>query len=196
MRDVFKTSALYSMLFLSSLVISACSPNPSDLLNAYQEAHNSHDIEKVLSLMTDDIKFQLVGTWVREGKEQIQWIEEWDAAVNGHLTFTDVKAKGKTVTCKVIERNDLFKLYGIEEVSYKSATFIFRDRLIEEIRVEPSQKSVKAINEMRQSFVEWASQERSQQLEALRPEGEFVYSAQNAGVWLALLEEWRENAKP
>jgi len=196
MGDVIKTAAFYSVLSLLSVVISACSPNPANLLKAYQEAHNSHDVEKVLSLVTDDITFRLAGTGVKEGKEQIRWVEQWDAAVNSHLTFADIQVKGNMITCKVIEKNDLFKLYGIEEVHYTFATFIFRDGLIKEITVEPSQKSVKAIDEIRHSFIEWASQERSQQLEALRPEGEFVYSAENASLWLALLEEWREETKP
>jgi len=196
MGDVLKAVAFYSALSLLPVAISACSPNPANLLKAYQEAHNSHDVERALSLMTDDVTFRLAGTGVKEGKEQVRWIEEWDAAVNSHLTFADIKVKGHMVICKVIEKNDLFKLYGIEEVHYTLATFIFHDGLIKEITIEPSQKSVREIDEIRHSFIEWATQERGQQLEALRTEGKFIYSAENASLWLALLEEWREQTKP
>jgi hypothetical protein len=192
MKSLSKTSVFFSLLFLLSLIISGCSSNLVDQLRAYETAHNNHDIDQILSLVTDDIEFHLVGAEVSVGKQQIRWIEEWGAAVNSQLTFTDLKVRGNTLTCQATEKNDLFKLYGLEEFAYKSVTFIFHDGLIQEIRVEQSAASSQDVAELRQAFIEWASQERSQKLEELMPQGEAVYHTDNAGAWLALLREWRE----
>ncbi len=196
MKSFALRSVLFSLLFLSTLTIAGCSSHLVDQLRAYETAHNNHDIDQILTLVTDDIKFNLVGTSVKEGKAQMRAIEEWDAAVNGQLTFTHVKVRGNTVTCKVVEQNDLFKLYGIEEVHYESAAFIFRDGLIGEIRAQISEESYRAIGETMQSFLEWASQERSQELAVLMPQGEPMYSVDNASQWLALVGEWREERDP
>ena len=196
MKGCAQGPVFLTLLFLSSFTIWGCSSHLVDQLRAYETAHNNHDIDQILTLVTDDIQFNLVGMPVKEGKGQMRAIEEWDAAVNGHLTFTNLRVRGNTVTCQVVEQNDLFKLYGIDEVHYQSVTFVFHDGLIGEIRARMSDESYAAINEAMQSFLQWASQERSQALAVLMPQGEPIYSVDNASLWLALVGEWRERGQP
>lgn len=192
MRTIISSQAVFYFLFLLFVMILGCSPRLEDRLKAYEDAHNSHDVEKVMVFYAEDFRFEMVGSWVAEGKEEMRKLEEWDAAVNSHLTFTDLKVSGDTVTCKATERNDLYRIAGIEGMHYKSSIFIFYDGLIKEIKAEQTEKSVRAKEVVFKSFIEWASKERSQELTELKYEGEYVFSAENAKRWLALLQEWRK----
>lgn len=193
MRKNLNELGISCLLFLLAFMIISCSPKLEDRFEAYVEAHNSQNVGKVMSFYAEDARFEFVESWVREGKEEIRKQEEFDAALNSQLAFTDLELSGDTLTCKVTEQSDYYKLAGIDEVYYKYYTIIFRDGLIKEIKVELTEKSVKAINEVFRSLIEWAQKERSQELAELMSEGEVVYSAESAKKWLALLREWREN---
>jgi hypothetical protein len=192
MRTSLKGFPLLFSLLLLFVMPFGCAPKPADLLKAYEKALNSHDVNWVTRFHAEDIRFEVVGGFVKEGREQVRELAKWDAAVNCHLTFTDLVVSGDTVTCKATERNDWFRLAGIEEVHYGLNTIIFRGVLITSIRAELSQESVRAMGDAFEAITEWASEERSQQLAELMPEGEFVHSAETAEGWLALLSEWRE----
>ena len=192
MRMIMNLQAISCSLFLLFVMILGCSPRLEGRLKAYEDAHNSHDVEKVMVFYAEDFRFEMVGSWVAEGKEEMRKLEEWDAAVNSQLTFTDLNVSGDTVTCKVMERNDLYRVAGIEGMHYKSSIFIFRDGLIKEIIAEQTEESVKTKEAVFKSFIEWASKERSQELAELKHEGEYVFNAENAKSWLILLQEWRE----
>lgn len=195
MRPIFNASVLSASLLLFFVMTLGCAPKPASRLKAYQEALNSHDVDRVMSFYAEDIRFEVIGGHVKKGKENLRGWAEWDAAVNCHLTFTDLVVRGDTVTCKAIEQNDWYRLAGIEKVYYGSNTIIFRDELITKIKAELTEESARAIGEAFQSITEWASQERSQQLAELMPEGKIVYSAETAKGWLALLRERQEETK-
>ena len=154
MRKNLNELGISSLLFLLLTLILSCSPKLENRFKAYMEAHNSHDVEKVMSFYAEDARFEFVESWVREGKEAIRKQEEFDAALNSQLDFTDLKVSGDIVTAKVTERSDYYKLAGIDEVYYEYYTIIFRDGLIKEIKTELTQESVKAINEVFQGLLD------------------------------------------
>jgi ketosteroid isomerase-like protein len=80
---------------------------PIEQMQAYLEAHNRHDIEAAMSFYTQDARFELVGEWVKVGKETIRdELEEWDAATNNHLTFYDFQIGPEQVVFRAIEQSD------------------------------------------------------------------------------------------
>lgn len=162
-------------------------------LRSYEGAHNRHDIEAVMAMCTDDVRFEVVGVWAKVGKEEVRLLEEWDAAIDGSLSLSALVASGETVNCRALERNDWFRLAGISEVEYSSCRFSFRQGLIAEMRCEMTVESREAVSTVLRSVTRWASRERGDEFARLMPEGEFVYGRENAKVWLALLREWRES---
>ncbi len=193
MRKNLNELGIYCLLCLSLIVIISCSPKPENRFKAYVEAHNSHDIERIMSFYAEDARFEFVESWVREGKEEIRKQEEFDAALNSQLAFTDLKVEGDTVTGTVTEKSDYYKLSGIDEVSYEYYAIIFKDGLIKEIKTELTIGSVIEINQVFQELLNWVRKEKEKELEDLILEGEVVYSAESAKKWLALLREWRAN---
>lgn len=184
---------LGSSLILWIVLILGCSPNLEDQVKTYEQVHNRHDIEKVMSLYTKDITFEIVGTWTKVGIEQVRKLAEWDAATNSHMIISDIEIHRDTVTFKLKEGNDWWRLAGIEDLYYEPCRMVFQGGKINQLKAEVTQESMKAFQEVWPAIVQWASKERSEALSELMPEGEFVYSAESAKRWLALLREWREN---
>jgi len=193
MRKNLNELGISCLSFLLIIVILSCSPKPENRFEAYVEAHNSHDVERIMSFYAEDARFEFVESYVREGREEIRKQEEFDAALNSQLAFTDLKVNGGTVTGKVTEQSDYYRLAGIDEVYYEDYTIIFRDGLIKEIKTELTLGSVMEINEVFTDLLDWVRKEKKQELDDLILEGEVVYSAESAKKWLALLREWREN---
>jgi ketosteroid isomerase-like protein len=156
----------------------------------YEQAHNSHDAERVIALFTDDVQFETVGEWAMTGKKRIRDLEEWDAALNDDLAFTDLTVSGDTVTCKAVERSDLLKLAGFKEVKYDSVVVEFRGDLIRKITVRTVEEDRLVTSDTFHSMVDWARRERYGDIAKLVSDGKFAYNARNASGWMVLMREW------
>lgn len=182
------------VLYVSFLLISftSCSPKLEldERVTAYQEAHNRGNVKKELSFFAEDVKFEVVGQRKMEGKALLRNFVESDATLNSHLIFTDVKVHNNKVTCKVTEKNDYYKLAGIDALNYEYREFTFENGLITEMRSQLTEESAKALQDFGTSFAEWAMENRRDKLVELRREG--VISKDNVGEWLELLRAWRE----
>lgn len=101
-----------------------------DLVKSYLETHNAHDIDRAVSLLSEDVIFETVGVWIKRGQDKVRELEEWDAALGSSLAFTGLAAEGNQVKCQATERNAWFRLAGIDEVYYDSCVFtLARERL-------------------------------------------------------------------
>jgi hypothetical protein len=156
----------------------------------YEQAHNSHNVQKVMALFTDDVQFETLGEWVMAGKKKIQNLEEWDAALNDDLAFTDLRVNVDTVTCKAVERSDLLRLAGFMDVKYDSVSVEFRGDLIRKITVRTAEKDRLATSDTFHSMVDWATRERHGEIAKLVLNGKFAYNARNAEGWMVLMREW------
>lgn len=46
------------------------------VVTAYLDAHNAHDLDRVLAALTDDFRFEAVGVWTRSGKRLARQLAE------------------------------------------------------------------------------------------------------------------------
>jgi len=187
---------LFVMLYLPFLfLVTSCAPTLVDRVRALQEAYNSHNVEKELSFLTEDVRFEADDgyRWVMNGKQQWRKNLEWEATLNGHIMFTDLKVSVVTVTCKLRQQDDWFKAAGIDALYYEYVQFIFKNGLIKEVRAKYAQDTAGALKEFDASFGKWASEKRSQELAELAPEGELA--KENVSKLLTLVREWREETE-
>ena len=115
--------------FLLALVlmvsISSCSkPNLADIVREHIAAVNNDDIEKNLTFFTDDAVFEPDPATKLSGKAQVRNLMEWDVANNARLSIKDLKVKGNTVIAELTEKNEGWKLLGID-IPF-TATYEFR----------------------------------------------------------------------
>jgi len=183
----------FTPIFLISLfILSSCTQNNKSILNEYMNAHNSHNIQKPLAYYSDDITFQLVGTWTKNGKEEIAELEEWDSAVNSKLQFYVQKESGDTLFCYGTETNDWFTAIGINEIKYDLIIFIFDNQVITKIIAKLDPEINERIGRAMGSIIEYTTQTNNDILSELIPKGEFIYSQESAKKWLKLLGEWNK----
>ena len=48
------------------------------ILKEYVAAYNAHDYERLMAFYTQDIRFEIVGVWVRTGRDEVGEVLEWD----------------------------------------------------------------------------------------------------------------------
>ena len=191
-RFTSKPHIVLYFLFLF-LLTTSCSPKLDEKITAYQEAHNSGDVEKEMSFFAEDIKYEVIGRWEVTGKENLKQIAETDVALNSHVIFTDIKSSKNKVTCKVEEENDLLKTCGIDKLYYEYGEFIFEDGLIKEVKTQPTQEGTDALRNSYDAFGVWASENRKEEFDELKSAA--VVTKDNVGKWLALMRQWREESE-
>jgi hypothetical protein len=177
-------------IILISLVSISCNHNGISVVKTYMELHNSHDIEGAMLLYHDDIEFELVGTWIKSGKEEIRQLEEWDKALNSNLKFEAFEMQGDSVFCKVIEKNDWFKAVGIEQIIHDPTVFIVTRGHIMKIVAKPSQEIGKEIGAKLGSVYAWSKIAKDTTINELIKDGKFIYTEESAKKWLKLLDNW------
>ena len=180
--------ALYFLFML--LLTTSCRTKPDESLKAYQEAHNSGDVEKKMSFFAEDIKYEVVGQWKVTGKENLKKRVEIDAFLNSNLIFTDIKSSKNKVTCKVEEKNDLLKVSGIDTLYYEFREFIFEDGLIKEVKTRVTQDGMDALRNAQTAFWQWADENRKEEAAELKRPG--VVNKDTFVKCLALMRQWRE----
>ncbi len=180
------------LLPLILLLAFSCNQNKINLVKKYEKLHNMHSVENALALYDDDIKFELVGVWIKSGKKEIKNLEEWDKALNSNLKFKSFKLKGDSVFCKVIEKNDWFSAVGIEQIIHDPTIFIVSEGRIKKIIANPSKEVGQEIGAKIGSLYEWSMLTKDSTINSLIKNGEFIYSAESAKRWLVLLEKWNK----
>ncbi len=184
------TTGILVSIMMACVLLASCAPDLAERVRAYESTYNAHDVEKLMAFYADDIRFEIVGVWVKRGKEPVRELAEWDKTTNMHVTISDISVNGNTVTCKLIETNDWWKLAGMGEVHYEPTVLIFRDGLICDIRATMTQEGVDAYARVWPDIISWAKSHRNEVLKELVPGNEFVYGAEAARIWLALLRDW------
>ncbi len=179
-------TGLCIMLFL----VVSCSTSPESVIVAYEREHNSHDVNGALAFFDDDITFESKGVWIKEGKDEMRMLEEWDSTLNSNLKFTHIRENADSVYCAVVESNDWFRAIGIDNIRHDPVILVLDDSKIEKIIAIPSIESGEVIQSAIKEITDWSAANGDSTIFSLIKNGQFVYSKEHAKTWLALLENW------
>ena len=118
-RSILKCSMTTPLPLLLSLILIACfsscsKPNLGDIVREHIKAVNNDDVKKNLTFFTDDIVFEIYDVKL-SGKDQLRGLMESDVVNKARLTIIDMKVEGNTVIVKLTEKNEGYRLLGIEE---------------------------------------------------------------------------------
>jgi ketosteroid isomerase-like protein len=180
-------SLLLALLLIVSF--SSCSKrNLGDIVREHIRAVNNDDVKKNLTFFTDDIVFETFDDVKLSGKDKLRELMESDAVNKARLTIIDMKVEGDTVIVDLTEKNEGYRLLGIEEDSFK-AIYEFRGRLLEKVKLSGTPEGAKLYDEKYKPFAEWASKEHPEEFKKQEMGG---YTAENCRLYLCLLKEWRD----
>jgi len=176
------------LVFFMTVYFTSCSkPNLADIVREHIAAVNTDDIEKNLTLFTDDGVFEPDAATKLSGKAQVRNLMEWDVVNNARLSIKDLKLKGNTVVAELTEKNEGWRLLGID-IPF-TATWEFRGRQIRRVKLEFSPDSWKIFEDKFGPFAEWAKQTHPEEYQRMSEAG---YSAEGARLFLSLAKEWRD----
>jgi hypothetical protein len=179
-----------SFLLALPLIVSmfSCSkPDLADIVREHVAAVNNDDIEKNTALFADDGVFEPDAATKLSGKAQIRKLMESDVVNHARLSIKDLKVKGNTAIAELTERNEGWKLLGID--SPFTATYEFRGRHIRRVRLEFSPESAKIFEDAFKPFADWAKQAHPEGYQRMSEAG---YSAEGARLFLSLAKEWKD----
>jgi hypothetical protein len=124
----------------------------------FQERVNQHDVEKIMTIFTEDATFEIVGLSKFSGKQQLKIIFEYDVGVNTNLQFINCESKGNTVHCQILERNDRLDAIGIVELEYSSCILTFKENLIQSFAAEIPPDFVEHNSKILKRFIPWLTE--------------------------------------
>lgn len=175
-------------ILISLCLLLGCAQSPEDFIKSYEQAHNSRDVQKTISLYDDSISFEIKGVWIKKGKEKMRELAEWDSTLNSNLTVQIINANYDTLLCRVIEKNDWFKAAGISEVIHDSVIFIINKGKIKSIMAFPSVEHSGKIMDRISLVYKWSNETGDSTIYGLIKDGEFIYSPEAANKWLNLFK--------
>jgi len=182
---------IVSVLFI---ILSACSPSPVELTKRFTTTYNTHDVNKIVALYTNNAVFEVVGKLSFKGKNQIYRVTQYDSVLNIHMTISNILMRADTAFYNLTETNDWYKTAGIDATHYKMK-LIFKKDLITHLQAEVKPETQKAVSQVLSPFVKWAAENNTDILKEMMPEGKFIYNAENAKKSLSLLLKWKESLK-
>ncbi|MCB2200587.1 hypothetical protein KQI63_14375 [bacterium] len=174
-------------------IASGCSiTNPGETVIAYLRAHNAHDPELALTHVADSIHYEIVGEWTMDGIDALRQMEQWDAAMNSELDGSNYQMSGDTVWFDMVEKTDWLNAAGIGSLEYKQVRAVAKQGKITDFRITRDPAIGKQMGETFSSIISWANEnDRQAALDSLMPEGEFVWTADTAPLFIELTKEWR-----
>jgi len=187
-------SLLSLLLLIVTVPISCSTNNQSETMRTqfevYFESHNDHEIEKILSFLSDDFELHFTGYDVKIDKNGLVDVLGWDKGVNGKVSHEKLVTKGDSIAGLFTERNDFLKLIGIEELK---ATITYRfdvsGKIVKQTYTPlPGQPS---FQDKMQACIEWARTNRPQELKAIYPQNQMQFNEEMAKRWVILLKEWK-----
>jgi len=179
--------SLLLALLLTVSFYSCSKPDLADIVREHIRAVNSDDIEKNQTFFADDIVFEPDANTKLSGKDQLRNLMEWDVVNNARLSVKDLKVQGNTVVAELTEKNEGWRLLGID-IPF-TATYEFEGRQIRTVKLEFSPDSWKIFEDKFEPFAEWAKQGHPEEYRRMSEAG---YSAEGARLFLSLAKEWRD----
>lgn len=163
-----------------------------EIVEAYIEANNQHDIDAEMSLYAEDVAYEVVDYFTKTGKSALRQLGQYGIAINNSFYFHEytLEEPGQ-VSFKVTQQNEVLRTFGVDEVRYASYKMTIRDGLITSVRTELSQESLKLVKETDEAFVTWAAKEKPEAFAAMLSDGAFIHSKENGLAMMALLREWQ-----
>lgn len=179
------------MLYFLLLSFLACSPDNIELTQQYPIVYNTHNVNNIVKLYSDDAVFEVAGQFKLIGKNKIRDITKYDSVLNIQMHISNPRASGDTVWFDLSETNDWLRISEIGQANY-SVYFIFENGLIKKISASGKGETQQAFQRVFSSLLPWAEENKGQILSEMMPEGRFLYNTENARKTLELLRSWKD----
>lgn len=180
------------MLILLTTLAACRSGSPEAVVDRFIEAQNAHDLEAVLTLLTDDFVFRDPESTFEVSRSDVRPLFEWDAATRWQGEASIVRTDGDTIRVRLVETNQFLERLGLGPMSH-DVTYVVADGRLRQIVASFDPALQQSVDSAVAPVLEWARETRPERLEGLiGPDGTIVYDGRSASGWLALLRDARQ----
>jgi hypothetical protein len=183
------------LILISGVILISCGKKPATVVKEYEEAFNSHNVNKLVSLFSDTAEIELSQLNKLKGHIKIRGYAEYDSALNSRITISDIAENDGRAFFVMNKQNDFLKSIGINEAKY-SMIFKIDGGKIVDISGTTTHETDNKLMEFQDPFMLWASRKKLDVLNEIMPNGNIVYNAENAIKYLALVLEWKRDNNP
>jgi hypothetical protein len=192
MKKLFNSLIL---IFISGIVFVSCGKKPATVVKEYEQAYNSHNVNKLVSLFRDDAVIELTPIYNLKGPLQIRGYAEFDSVLNSHIRISDIMESNGRAFFVMSKENDFLKTIGIDVAKY-SMIFKIDGGKIVDISGTTTNETDNKFKEFQDRFMLWAARNRLNVLNEIMPNGNIVYNAKNAKKYFDLVLEWKRDNNP
>ena len=185
----------FVLILISGIIFISCGKKPATIVKEYEEAYNSHDVNKLVSLFSKDAVIELSPLNKLRGPLQIKGYAEFDSVLNSHITISDIAESNGRAFFVMNKGNDFLKTIGIDSAKY-SVIFKTDGGKIVHISGSTTIETDDKFKEFQEPFMLWAARKRLNVLNDIMPNGNIVYNAKNAKKYLDLVFEWKRSNIP
>jgi hypothetical protein len=167
--------------------------DPIARCRSYFAALNSYDIPGALVCLSADFRAYFPAVGASLTREDLPAALAWDVATNGQFSYDPLEASESEVSGLLTEANEFYRLLGLEPAIAR-VTFRFDAiGLIREQVYEPRSGSHLSVADALKAPMGWARREEPEELEAIAPGGQLVYTESAGRRWIELLARWRDS---
>ena len=185
----------FVLILISGIIFISCGKKPATIVKEYEEAYNSHNVNKLVSLFSKDAVIELSPINKLRGTLQIKGYAEFDSVLNSHITISDIAESNGRAFFVMNKESDFLKTIGIDSAKY-SVIFKTDGGKIVHISGSTTIETDNKFKEFQEPFMLWAARKRLDVLNDIMPNGNIVYSAMNAKKYLDLVMDWKRSNIP
>ncbi len=168
---------------------------PQEIVEAFLEAANAHDIDKSLSYLDDRFVFREKGAATGMDKRSMSSLLAWDREIDSQASYEALEILEEEVHGIFSESNSLYRRLGIPKTDCR-LTFRVREGRIQEQIIDYVMGDGPTFDDALEPFLSWADEYAPDEIEELQPEGVIVFTAEMAKSWLSLLDRWEADGAP
>lgn len=186
---------IFTAVILINLLALGCGreKTPEDIVRAYIEAQNNHDVDEKMKYFDEETAFVTPGSGLSYMTEDdIRSMSQYDSVLNTTLIIENLTVDGSTVICEMTERNRWLDAAGLPPMHYDSTLFYVIGDKIRKIVSFPDDSTLQGMSDVLDKFIPWLSEKYPYEAMDMMPGGQFQYSAENAEKMILLLEKWRQ----
>jgi hypothetical protein len=184
----------FTVIIISSLILSSCGKPPKEILTEYEQAYNKHDISKIMSFYSDNVVLDLSILSKLKGKEALRNYAKYDSVMNTQIKISDIATSDDNTMFVMSLTNDLYKTIGIDTAKY-SMIFTIEGGRITKMSGSTTRETDKNIQDFSKNFMLWASKEKLDELNQMMPNGRLNYNAVNAKKYINMVLEYKMSHK-
>lgn len=167
---------------------------PENLIITYQNVFNQHNVDSLMVLYSDDIKFSIPNMRMNiSGIEAMRGIAEYDSVLQTMMKISNISVKADTVFCSLQEKNEWLITVGISSANYPNTKILFHENKITYFETNLSDSSLKEFGYVMGSLIPWARENYPIELDAIIPESGFKFDTENGIRFLELSKKWKES---